>query len=94
MLLCDVPVVLLDEPSVGLDPRTEASLLETVSRVLAGRTVVMVTHHLAGVERMDRVVFVEDGRVALEGSPRELEASSERYRRLLAFDRGVPASRP
>lgn len=94
VLLCDVPVVLLDEPSVGLDPRTEASLLETVSRVLAGRTVVMVTHHLAGVERMDRVVFVEDGRVALEGSPRELEASSERYRRLLAFDRGVPASRP
>lgn len=93
VLVCDVPVVLLDEPTVGLDPRTESELLATVFRVLAGRTVVMVTHHLAGVAAMDRVAFVEEGRIVLEGSPRELESSSERYRRLLAFDRGVPAAR-
>ncbi len=93
VLVCDVPVVLLDEPTVGLDPRTESELLATVFRVLAGRTVVMVTHHLAGVAAMDRVAFVEGGRIVLEGSPRELESSSERYRRLLAFDRGVPAAR-
>lgn len=93
VLVCDVPVVLLDEPTVGLDPRTESELLATVFRVLAGRTVVMVTHHLAGVAAMDRVAFVEGGRIVLEGSPRELGSSSERYRRLLAFDRGVPAAR-
>ena len=93
VLVCDVPVVLLDEPTVGLDPRTESELLATVFRVLAGRTVVMVTHHLAGVAAMDRVAFVEGGRIALEGSPRELESSSERYRRLLAFDRGAPTAR-
>ncbi len=88
-LLSDAPVVLLDEPTVGLDPATEADLLATVLRVLEGRTVVMVTHHLLGVGAMDRVVFVEGGRVVLEGAPAELERTSERYRRLLAFDRGL-----
>ena len=51
----------------------------------------MVTHHLQGVSAMDRVVFVEDGRIEMEGSPAELERTSERYRRLLAFDSGVAA---
>ena len=89
VLLQDTPVVLLDEPTVGLDPVTEASLLRGVFEVLEGKTVVMVTHHLMGVESMDRVVFIEEGRVALEGPPARLEATSERYRRLLAMDRGL-----
>lgn len=89
VLLQNAPVVLLDEPTVGLDPETERALLRTVFEVLDGRTLVMVTHHLLGVGAMDRVAFVEGGRVALEGTPAELEAASERYRRLLAFDRGV-----
>ena len=89
MLLRDAPVVVLDEPTVGLDPATEAALLATVLRVLEGKTLVMVTHHLAGVGAMDRAVFLEDGRVALEGAPAELEATSARYRRLLELDRGV-----
>ena len=89
VLLRDAPVVVLDEPTVGLDPATEAALLATVLRVLEGKTLVMVTHHLAGVGAMDRAVFLEDGRVALEGAPAELEATSARYRRLLELDRGV-----
>ena len=87
VLLKDTPVVLLDEPTVALDPLTEHALLEDVFKVLEGRSVVMVTHHLAGIERMDRVVFIEDGRIALEGSPAELARSSARFQQLLAFDR-------
>ena len=87
VLLKDTPVVLLDEPTVALDPLTEHALLEDVFKVLEGRSVVMVTHHLAGIEHMDRVVFIEDGRIALEGSPAELARSSARFQQLLAFDR-------
>ena len=91
VLLQDVPVVVLDEPTVGLDPLTERALLDTLFEALAGKTVIMITHHLAGVGALDRVVFVEDGRIALDGSPDELARTSARYRRLLAFDRGEAA---
>lgn len=91
VLLQDVPVVVLDEPTVGLDPLTERALLDTLFEALAGKTVIMITHHLAGVGAMDRVVFVEGGRIVLDGAPDELERTSERYRRLLAFDRGEAA---
>ena len=93
VLLQDVPVVILDEPTVGLDPITERALLDDLFEALAGKTVIMITHHLAGVDAMDRVVFVEDGRIALDGAPDELARTSERYRRLLAFDRGQAAGR-
>lgn len=91
VLLQDVPVVILDEPTVGLDPLTERALLQTLFEALAGKTVIMITHHLAGVSAMDRVVFLEDGRIVLDGAPDELARTSERYRRLLAFDRGAVA---
>ncbi|WP_281654750.1 thiol reductant ABC exporter subunit CydC [Eggerthella sinensis] len=91
VLLQDVPVVILDEPTVGLDPLTERALLDTVLRALDGKTVIMITHHLAGVGAMDRVVFLEHGRIELDGAPDELARTSERYRSLLAFDRGTAA---
>ena len=86
VLLQDAPIVILDEPTVGLDPLTERELLQTLFATLEGKTIIMITHHLAGVSLMDRVVFIEDGRVDLDGSPAELERTSPRYRELLAFD--------
>lgn len=89
VLLQDVPIVILDEPTVGLDPVTERALLDTLFAALAGRTVIMITHHVQGVSSMDRVVFMEDGRIVLDGSPAELARGNERYRSLLAFDAGL-----
>lgn len=92
VLLQDSPVVILDEPTVGLDPETERAVLDTLLDALAEKTVLMITHHLPGVSRTDRVVFLEEGRVkqdgsmAMDASPAELAACSPHYRRLLAFD--------
>ena len=86
VLLQDAPIVIFDEPTVGLDPLTERELLQTLFATLEGKTIIMITHHLAGVSLMDRVVFIEDGCVDLDGSPAELERTSPRYRELLAFD--------
>lgn len=93
VLLQDAPVILLDEPTVGLDPATERALLKTLFATTEGKTLIMITHHLQGVEDMDRAVFLEDGRIELEGSPAELARISERYRSLVAFDRGIGAPR-
>ena len=88
VLLADTPVVVLDEPFAGLDPVTEQALLDTIFDVLAERTVIMITHHLQGVFSCDRVVFVEGGRIALDGAPVRLARESARFRGLLAADAG------
>lgn len=89
VLLQDVPIIILDEPTVGLDPATERALLETFFETTRDKTLVMITHHLQGTSMMDRVVFIEDGKLELSGSPADLEQTSARYQRLLAFDRGT-----
>ena len=61
MLLSAAPVVILDEPTAGLDAETERAFLETLAEVLAGRTVLLVTHRLTGVERPDRILRLVPG---------------------------------
>lgn len=88
ILLSKPAIVILDEPFAGLDPATEQALLETMLSALEGSTVLLITHHLQGISHADRVLFFENGSIAMDGSPAELERSNERYRTLLAFDSG------
>lgn len=86
ILLQDTPIIILDEPTVGLDPITERELMETVFEVLKGKTILWITHHLAGVEAADKIVFLENGKTEMEGTHEELLATNERYRRLYHLD--------
>lgn len=81
------PVVLLDEPTVGLDPRTENELIRIMLDSLQGKSLIWVTHHLAGAEHMDEIVFMEDGRIVMRGSHVELMENEPRYRSLYQLDR-------
>lgn len=87
ILLQNTPVVVLDEPTVGLDPRTERELLATIFEAMAGKTLIWVTHHLVGAERMDEVIFMENGQVEMRGTHAELLAKEPRYRKLYELDR-------
>lgn len=87
ILLQDTPLVILDEPTVGLDAITEKELLRTMFETLADKTVIWVTHHLVGTEKMDKIYFLEDGEFIMAGSHEELLASSERYKNLYRLDR-------
>ena len=89
ILLQDAPIVLLDEPTVGLDPITEQALLDTMFTVLKGKTVLWVTHHLQGVSQTDRVIFLEDGRLTMNDSPQRLAEQNKRYQNLYALDAGL-----
>lgn len=89
ILLQDAPIVILDEPMVGLDPATEHQVLSTLFDVLRDKTLIMVTHHLQGVSHMDRVLFLQDGRIAIDGSPQQLAETNDYYQRLIALDRGL-----
>lgn len=88
ILLQDAPIVLLDEPTVGLDPITEQILLDVLFNVLSDKTIIWITHHLQGVDQMDQVVFIESGKIEIEGTPKELLANNKRYQTLYHLDRG------
>ncbi|MBF6350746.1 ABC transporter ATP-binding protein [Nocardia flavorosea] len=78
-LLEDAPIVLLDEVSSALDPVNEAAVHAGIERLTAGRTVVVVAHRLHTVQRADRVVFLDRGRIVEEGSHDELLRRGGRY---------------
>lgn len=86
VLLQNTPVLVLDEPTVGLDPRTERELLSTIFETTAGKTLLWVTHHLAFAEQMDEVIFMEQGKILMRGTHVELMASESRYRKLYELD--------
>lgn len=88
ILLKNTPVVILDEPTVGLDPQTEYELVETIFEALKDKTVIWITHHLIGIEKMDQVLFMEKGEIVMSGHHDELLKTSERYRQLYEMDRG------
>lgn len=62
-ILCDAPIVLLDEPTTGLDASTELALWQAMETVLHGKTVVWITHHREGLRRMNRVVAINQGQL-------------------------------
>lgn len=88
ILLKDTPIILLDEPTVGLDPITEQGVLETFFNVLNDKTIIWITHHLQGISMMDRVIFIEDGQLAMSGTPAQLAAENAHFQQLLAIDQG------
>lgn len=93
ILLQDTPIVLLDEPTVGLDPLTEQALIDTFFSQLQDKTVIWITHHLQGIEIMDRVIFIEDGRLEMSGTPAALAQNNARFQQLKAIDEGKVVQR-
>lgn len=73
-LLKNAPIVLLDEATASLDVENETKVQGALSRLLAGKTVLVIAHRMRTVEAADKVVVLADGKVAEEGSPDELLA--------------------
>jgi ATP-binding cassette subfamily B protein len=71
-LLKDAPIVLLDEATASLDVENETKVQGALSRLLAGKTVLVIAHRMRTVEAADKIVVLSDGKVAEEGTPAEL----------------------
>ncbi|ELQ6221096.1 heme ABC transporter ATP-binding protein/permease CydC [Cronobacter turicensis] len=78
-LLHDAPVLLLDEPTEGLDAETERQILTLVKEVAAQKTLLMVTHRLQGLTAFDRIIVMDNGQITEQGSHKELLALQGRY---------------
>nr|WP_223242960.1 ABC transporter ATP-binding protein [Streptomyces sp. CBMA123] len=81
-MIRDAPVLLLDEPTTGLDPESGRRILEPLGRLMAGRTTIVISHDLLTVRNADRIVLLREGRVAACGNHRHLLAHDDGYARL------------
>ncbi len=81
-LLHDAPVILLDEPTEGLDSKTEQQMMALFEQHFAAKTVVFITHRLVGLEQMDTICLMEEGRIVEQGTHADMLALGGRYYRL------------
>ncbi|CUR53414.1 ATP-binding/permease protein CydC [Serratia symbiotica] len=78
-LLYSAPLFLVDEPTEGLDPKTEQDILTLLRHHCKEKTLILVTHHLTGLERFDRVCIMENGKIIKQGSPNIIINKNKNY---------------
>lgn len=81
-ILRNAPVLILDEPSTGLDASTEAELDKTLKKLMEGKTSLVIAHRFSTVKRADVILVIENGSVLDQGTHDELLARNEHYRKL------------
>ena len=81
-LLKDAPIVLLDEATASLDVENESKVQKALSRLLKGRTVLVIAHRMRTIEAADKIVVLKEGEVAEEGSSAELIAKGGAFSRM------------
>lgn len=81
-LLKDAPILILDEPTSSLDAISEEAVFAALKRLRAGRTTVVIAHRLSTVQDADRILLLNQGRIAAQGPHEELLATSQLYRRM------------
>jgi ATP-binding cassette subfamily B protein len=93
-VLADPRVLVLDDATSAVDPSKEDEIRDALAEVMAGRTTIVIAHRPATIALADRVVLIDEGRVAADGTHSELLASSERYREVLAAAAARDAAPP
>ena len=88
-LLKDAPILILDEATSALDSESENQIKEALETLMKGRTCLTVAHRLSTIDRADRIVVMQDGVIAEEGTPAELMARGGTYARMVRLQMGI-----
>jgi len=88
VILKDAPILVLDEATSALDSEAEAAIQDTLYGVMEGKTVIAIAHRLSTIARMDRIIVLDDGHIAEEGSHEQLLARNGLYARFWARQSG------
>ena len=82
-LMKDAPILILDDSVSAVDTKTERAILDNLRTTRAGRTTILIAHRISTIERMDRIIFIDDGRIAATGRHNELYATCGAYRHMV-----------
>jgi ATP-binding cassette subfamily B multidrug efflux pump len=88
VILKDAPILVLDEATSALDSEAEAAIQESLTELMANKTVIAIAHRLSTIAAMDRLIIMDQGRIAEQGSHEELLAAGGIYARLWARQSG------
>ena len=86
-LLKDAPILILDDSVSAVDTKTEKTILENLRTTRVGKTTILVAHRISTVEKMDKILFVEEGHLIAEGPHAELYESCPAYRKVVDLQR-------
>ena len=82
-LMKDAPILILDDSVSAVDTKTERTILENLRTTREGKTTILIAHRISTIEKMDRVLFIEDGRVAAFGKHDELYKTCPAYQKMV-----------
>ncbi len=82
-ILRDAPIIIMDEPTAALDVESEAEVMRALDGLAAGRTVLMITHRLSTVGKVDDIIVMKDGRIAEQGPYKKLKQNQGIFANLL-----------
>ena len=86
-LLNDAPILILDDSVSAVDTRTEKIILDNLKSSRANKTTLLIAHRISTVERLDKIIFLDDGKIEAVGSHDELYTSCPKYRRMVDLQR-------
>ena len=86
-LIKNSPILILDDSVSAVDTHTEKTILDNLRRTRAGKTTILIAHRISTGEAMDKILFLEDGRLVDAGTHRELEARCPGYRKMVQLQR-------
>ena len=82
-LIKNAPILILDDSVSAVDTKTEKTILENLRKTRAGKTTILIAHRISTIEKMDKILFLDDGKLAAVGKHEELYESCSEYRKMV-----------
>jgi ATP-binding cassette subfamily B protein len=86
-LMKDAPILILDDSVSAVDTKTEKAILDNLHATRAGKTTILIAHRISTIEKMDKILFIEDGCLAAVGTHNELYETCSEYRKMVDLQR-------
>ncbi len=86
-LMKDAPILILDDSVSAVDTKTEKTILDNLNQTRAGKTTILIAHRISTIEKMDKILFIEDGKLAATGKHTELYETCPSYRKMVDLQR-------